>query len=139
MKSGLVLVLLLAFAASAGAEGKGLPGQRETAEVGGVTVSATLLQPAASGPRTIDFELVMTTHMGALPSNMLEVAKLLEKQGQVLLPIAWSGGGGGHHLSGKLSFPADSASLNGTYTLLLQGINGPNDLRFEWTTKIGGV
>ncbi len=137
MRAGLGLLLLLAFAAAVGAEGKGVPGQRETAAAGGVTVSATLLRPAAGSSTTIDFELVLTTHMGALPSNMLKVARL-EEQGQVKLPIAWSGGGGGHHLSGKLSFAADRASLNGTYTLLLQGINGPNDLRFEWTIP-GGV
>ncbi len=139
MRPGLILLLLLAFSAALGAEGRALPGQRETAAVGGVTVSATLLQPSASGSMTVDFELVLTTHMGALPENMLKVAKLLESRGEVVLPIAWSGGGGGHHLSGKLSFPAEGASLKGTYTLLLQGINGPNNLRFEWTSTGGGV
>ena len=138
MKPAFILLLLLVFSVAVGAEGTAASVQRKTAEVGGVAVSVTLLQPAESGSATIDFQLVMNTHRGSLPTDMLNVAKLLEKGGEVIPPLAWSGGKGGHHLKGKLSFPADRTAIGGTFTLMLQGIDGQNDLRFEWTTT-GGV
>lgn len=137
MKPAFFLLLLSVFSVVVGAESKAAPGQRKTAEVGGVVVSATLLQPVESRAATIDFQLIMNTHMGSLPTNMLEAAKLIEQGGRAISPSAWTGGKGGHHLSGKLSFPADAASPGGTYTLLLQDIDGQNDLRFEWTTERG--
>ncbi len=138
MKPALILLLLLMFSIAVGAEGTAAPGQRKTAEVGGIVVSVTLLKPAESDSATIDFQLVMNTHQGSLPTNMLSVAKLLESGGEVIPPVAWSGGKGGHHLSGKLSFPAGGTRPGGSLTLMLQGIDGQNDLRFEWKPT-GGV
>jgi len=138
MKSAYILLLLLVFSVAVGAEGTAAPGQRRTAEVGGIAVSVTLLPTVQSSSATIDFKLVMNTHRGSLPMNMLNVARLLEKGGEPIPPVAWSGGKGGHHLSGRLSFPASGTASEEAFTLMLQGIDGQNDLRFEWTTE-GGV
>jgi len=138
MKASLLFLLSLAFAgaAGAGAQATGYPDQRRTARAGGVTVSVTLLPPGHAA--TIDFQLALDTHAGSLP-DMLEAARLLESGGREVSPLAWSGGRGGHHLAGKLSFPAAGLSASGqTLTLLLQGVGGRDDLRFKWTTT-GGV
>ena len=140
MKPGLFLPLFLAFAGLAVAGAQTLSGlsQKKTAEAGGVTVSVTLLPPEQTA--TIDFQLVLYTHAGALPADMLNVAKLLEAGGREVSPLAWSGGKGGHHLAGKLSFPAAGLPPTGkALTLLLQGVGGRNDMRFEWTTTTGGI
>jgi hypothetical protein len=140
MKPGLFFLLFLVFAglAVAGAQTPGNLSQRKTAEAGGVTVSVTLLPPGQTA--TIDFQLVLDTHAGALPADMLKVAKLREEGAREVSPLAWSGGKGGHHLAGKLSFPAAGLAPAGkAFTLLLQGVGGRNDLRFEWTATTGGI
>ncbi len=140
MKPGFYLLLFLAFTglAVAGAQTLGGLSQKKTAEAGGVTVSVTLLPPGQTA--TIDFQLVLNTHAGALPADMLNVAKLLEAGGREVSPSAWSGGKGGHHLAGKLSFPAAGLAPTGeALTLLLQGVGGRNDMRFEWTIITGGI
>jgi len=71
---------------------------------------------------------------------MLEVAKLVAADGREVSPLVWSGGRGGHHLAGKLSFPAEGpAASREAFTLLLQGVSGQKGLRFEWAAITGGI
>jgi hypothetical protein len=131
MKSVFFLLVFL-VSVVAGTDDRGAPDQKKTAEVGGVTVSVTPLNLTASGSATLDFQITMDTHAGALPSDMLKVAKLVGEKGAETLPLAWSGGRGGHHLSGRLSFPAVGSESEGAFTLFLKGVGGRNDMRFEW-------
>jgi hypothetical protein len=131
MKPSLLLLVLL-VSVVAGGESRAAAGQKQTAEMGGVTVSVTPLNPAEVGAATIDFQISMDTHMGALPSNMLTFAKFVGEGGEEILPSTWSGGKGGHHLSGRLSFPAAGSGERGVLTLVLKSVDGRNDMRFEW-------
>jgi hypothetical protein len=131
MKSVFLLLVVL-VSVVAGAETRAAAGQRKTAEIGGVTVSVTPLNLAERGPTTIDFQIVVDTHAGALPSNISAIAKLVGEKGAETPPFAWSGGSGGHHLSGRLSFPAAGSEEKGVLTLVLKSVDGRNDMRFEW-------
>lgn len=51
------------------------------------------------------FEVVLDTHFVPLDFDLTKISKLTDDQGNVYQPISWSGGSGGHHLSGTLSFP----------------------------------
>jgi hypothetical protein len=131
MKSVFLLLVLL-VSVVAGAESRAAAGQKKTAEMGGVTVSVTPLNLADSGTTTIDFQLIMDTHAGALPADMLALAKLVGEAGEEIAASAWSGGKEGHHLSGRLSFPAAGSAEREVLTLVLKSTDGRNDMRFEW-------
>ncbi len=124
--------LLLIVALAAGAEDRTVSLQKRTAAVGGVTVSVTPVALASAGSERIDFQIVMDTHSGALPSDMLSVARLLWGRGTAIAPVSWSGARGGHHLSGRLSFHAAGSEAAMDFSLLLRSLDGKNDLRFEW-------
>jgi hypothetical protein len=131
MKTAFLLLVLL-VSVLAGAEDRAAPGQKKTAEKGGVSVSVIPLNLAEGATATIDFQLVMDTHSGALPSDMISFAKLVGEGGVETPPFAWNGGRGGHHLSGTLSFPAVIRKEGGSLTLILKSVDGRNDMRFEW-------
>lgn len=69
------------------------------------------------------FKLTLDTHTVELNYDLLKVAKLTDDKGKTYSPVLWSGGSGGHHLSGELRFPPlldESTSV----TLQLFGIDG---------------
>jgi hypothetical protein len=129
-----LLFLALLVSISAGAENRAAAGQTRTAQIGGVSVSVTPLNLAERDAATTDFKIVMDTHSDALPSNMLASAVLIGQAGKESQPLTWSGGRGGHHLSGKLSFPATGREEGGIITLVLKKVDGRGDERFEWKT-----
>jgi hypothetical protein len=131
MKSAFLLLVLL-VSVFAGAEDRTVPGQKKTAVMGGVTVSVIPLNPEVSATAKVDFQLIMDTHAGALPLDMLAFAKLMGENGAEIPPIAWSGTRGGHHLSGKLSFPAAGLVRRSVLTLVMKSVDGRMDMRFEW-------
>ena len=131
MKSIVVLLVIL-VSVVAGADDRRIPDQNQTTMAGTVAVSVTLLNLTDQGSATLDFKISLNTHSGALPSDMLKVAKLVGENGAETLPVSWSGGGGGHHLSGRLSFPSAGLDADRAVTLVLKGIGGPDELRFQW-------
>lgn len=137
MRSFVVMVALV-LSVIVGAEDRAVPGKTEIRQVGGVSVSVTPLNLAAGGAETVDFQVVMETHQGALPTDMLGAAKLVADRGEEIPASAWSGGGGGHHLSGKFSFPAGKLGNFKTLTLLLKGIGG-QVARFEWKIPVNAA
>jgi hypothetical protein len=131
MKS-MFLLLVLFVSVVAGAEERSAPGQKQTAEKGGVTVSVIPLNLAESGKATIDLRITLDTHSGALPSDIRAFARLIGEGGAEVPPITWSSGKGGHHVSGTLSFPAAGSEERGVLTFILKSVDGQNDFRFEW-------
>ena len=125
----LILVTALLSAALAFAQAGG--SLKRTQRTGGVTVRVTptnLSEPMAA---TIDFQVVMDTHAGDLGFDLTQVATLLGEMGSVS-PSAWSGGKGGHHLEGILSFPARELRRPGPLTLTLRDVGSDKDLNFVW-------
>ena len=131
MKSVIVL-LILVVSVLAGAEVRAASGQKKTAEKGGVSVSVIPLNLEESGAATIDFQLVMDTHAGALPTDLIQFARLAGDSGVETPPFVWIGGRGGHHLSGTLSFPSAVRKEGGSLSLTLKKVDGRNDIHFEW-------
>ena len=128
----LFLVLLVSVLAGAEDRAAADPGPKKTAEKGGVNVSVIPLNLGAGGAASIDFQLVMDTHAGALPTDMIAFAKLVGEGGVETPPFAWTGGRGGHHLSGTLSFPSVVRKEGGSLSLTLKKVDGRNDIHFEW-------
>lgn len=85
---------------------------------------------------TLIFEVAMNTHSVDLNFNLAKHAMLVTDTGKVVQATTWDGPMGGHHVSGKLTFPAtvDGVSiLVGATKLTLEIMGVDADLRtFEW-------
>jgi len=88
---------------------------------------------------TLIFDIAMNTHSVDLNFNLTKHATLFTDTGKVIQAKTWDGPMGGHHVSGKLTFPA---SVDGTFildgtsklTLEIRGVDA--ELRtFEWQLK----
>ncbi|GBD07842.1 hypothetical protein HRbin22_00068 [Candidatus Thermoflexus japonica] len=139
---GLVLTLMACQAARGSAPGdnptRGGADPMRVHESGGVRITIIPLNQRASGD-TLDFEVMLDTHTGDLDFDLAALAVLRTDQGQEVKALAWDGGRGGHHLRGRLSFPArDSAGLPLIHEgvrlleLILQDIGGSPEHRFQW-------
>lgn len=80
--------------------------------------------------KTGQFEISFTTHSGSLDFDLLQVAKLVDDEGNNYKPVSWSGGKGGHHLEGALSFSPILEKAT-KVTLTLFKIDG-TDRVFSW-------
>lgn len=120
--------------------GSASTGQRltRTDEQGAVIVDVTPSNLSSPG-NTIDFEVGMNTHSVDLSMDLAALATLETDTGLMVAPLSWEGMSGGHHVSGKLLFPAQ---VNGkpllagatTLTLVISNVDAP-ERTFIW--KIG--
>ena len=124
-----VLVCALLGAAAVSAFSTGL---ERMAQAGGVTGVATPINFQDATASTIDFKLALDTHSVPLAFDVAKIAVLGDGK-QVLVPASnWSGGRGGHHLSGALSFPAGELRSVETLVLTLKIAGEAADLTFRW-------
>jgi hypothetical protein len=85
---------------------------------------------------TIDFEVVLDTHSIDLSMDLAEMAILVTDTGLEVRAALWDAPRGGHHVGGKLSFPA---SVNGNslleeageFQLIISGLDAPERI-FIW-------
>jgi hypothetical protein len=132
------LLLVVVVSVAAGAEDRAVASLTKTAQVGGVYVSVTPLNLTERGSATIDFTVALETHSGSLP-DVLNSASLIRQGGGETQPLTWSGGKGGHHLSGKLSFPGAGRGKDGVITMVLKRLDGRGDARLEWKLPVKSV
>jgi len=130
----IMLVFAIAIAAVAVADAQGGLSLKRKAAAGGVVVTVTPINFSDKEAATIDFEIVMDTHAGDLAFEMTKIATLKGTMVGEESPTAWSGGKGGHHLEGKLTFPAGTLRATGRITLTLKAVGDGKDLVFEWET-----
>ncbi len=105
---------------------------------GAVTVDVTPLNLDHPSDQ-IEFEVAMNTHMVDLSMNLAALATLTTDTGFSVPASAWDAPAGGHHVSGKLVFPA---ALNGKsilegagkLTLTILNVDAPSRI-FEWQLK----
>ena len=102
---------------------------------GAVTMAITPLNLSAPG-ETLDFEVAMDTHSVDLSMDLATLAVLSADNGRMVQATAWEAPQGGHHVSGKLSFPASAggvAVLEGAaqVTLTVRGVDVPERV-FVW-------
>lgn len=86
--------------------------------------------------QTVDFEVSLNTHSVDLSMNLASLATLTTNTGLTAQATTWTGPGGGHHVSGTLSFPA---TVNGVpllqnaaeLTLTVRNVDVP-ERTFKW-------
>ncbi len=103
---------------------------------GMVSVDVTPINLTDPGD-SLDFEVSLNTHSVNLNMDVASLASLNTDNGNTVKGIAWDGGSGGHHVSGKLSFPASiggKSILDGatTLTLTIKNIDAPERV-FTWS------
>jgi hypothetical protein len=86
-----------------------------TDQQGAVVVEITPLNLDNPG-QTLDFQVSMNTHSVDLSMDLATLAMLTTDSGNSVQALSWGGPKGGHHVNGKLTFPA---TANGK--LLLEG------------------
>ena len=97
-------------------------------EKGSVVVEVTPISLASEN--NTSFTLSFTTHSGDLNYDVVVIAKLADNKGNTYKPISWTGGKGGHHISGTLTFAKLSQEASAV-TLTIPGIDN-FDRVFEW-------
>jgi len=115
------------------------PDMARVDQQGSVVVEITPLNLAAAGD-TLEFSVALNTHSVDLSMDLATLATLTTDAGITVAATEWDAPGGGHHVSGKLIFPAAAAGgkglLEGTTTLTLAIVNLDAPLReFIWKLK----
>ncbi|KKS70857.1 hypothetical protein A3A14_03525 [Candidatus Daviesbacteria bacterium RIFCSPLOWO2_01_FULL_43_38] len=80
--------------------------------------------------KEVTFQVTFTTHSVELDKDLVKVSKLTDDQGNEYLPVSWSGGTGGHHLSGELIFPKITENAKSA-ELQVSGFGGAERV-FKW-------
>lgn len=114
-------------------------GQLDTPQMdqqGGVVVEVTPLNLDIPG-QTLDFQVTLNTHSVDLSMDLAALATLSTDNGNSVQAISWDGPKGGHHLLGKMAFPALSNGkglLDGAtkVTLTLKNVDAPERV-FSWS------
>jgi hypothetical protein len=114
------------------------PLDTQTDAQGAVTVGITPLN-INSTDETLDFEVQMNTHSVELDMNLATLATLTTDTGIEVKAVSWDAPSGGHHASGKLTFPASVNGIrlnrqNRSLTLTIQDVDTP-ERTFKWEIK----
>lgn len=102
--------------------------QTLTDEKGEVTVAAT--PKILEAGKNAQFELKFNTHSVDLDYDLLKISRLSDNKGNIYEPLSWSGGKGGHHIEGTLTFPV-LAGKSESVKLIINRIDN-NDREFIW-------
>ena len=107
---------------------------------GMVTVEVTPLNlDNAADTVTLDFDVAMNTHSVDLSMDLAPLSTLTTDTGISMQASKWEATPGGHHVSGKLIFPATQNGkgvLEGArkMTLTIVNVDAPSRV-FEWQLK----
>ncbi len=100
----------------------------QTSDAADVTIR---VKPAVlEAGQQVVFKLNMDTHSVELDYDLVNQSTLIDSLGNNLKPLSWSGGQGGHHLSGDLTFPKLDENAR-SVELVIKGIAG-SDRNFKW-------
>lgn len=98
----------------------------------GLSIEATPIDFFLEKP--IQIEIKFTTHQGDLNFDLTKNAVLIDDKNQQYLPLTWSGGNGGHHLSGTLVFPTISKETK-NIKLIINNVYNIKERIFEWNLE----
>ena len=107
---------------------------------GMVTVEVTPLNLSnAADSVTLDFDVAMNTHSVDLSMDLAQLATLTTDAGVTVQATKWEATPGGHHVSGKLIFPATKDGKGvvegaSKLTLTIVNVDAPSRV-FEWQLK----
>ncbi len=102
--------------------------QSQTNEKGAVVVE--VLPTKLSSKENAEFTLEFTTHSVDLGYDIKAIALLTDDKDNTYKALSWTGGKGGHHISGTLTFAKLSQEASAV-TLTIPGIDN-FDRVFEW-------
>lgn len=108
--------------------------EKENSE-GEVTVTVKPLKlarynSAPDGKENTVFEVTMETHTVELDKDLKNVSVLVDEKGTEYKPTNWTGGQGGHHISGDLIFPP--VSKDAKFVILTIKEIDNIDRKFSW-------
>jgi hypothetical protein len=114
-------------------------GATRTNEGGQVIIAATLQENGTA----LTIDVAMDTHAVDLDAyDLKQLAVLRIDGGQDVQPVGWEAPKGGHHRSGRLTFPATGADgtpliVSGTHTieLMIRNLAGVSERNFRWTLE----
>lgn len=101
----------------------------KTDEQAGVTVGVTPQKVDPNADETV-FSVSLITHSVSLDFDFRQIAVLRDNFGNEYRATEWTGGRGGHHLSGQIIFPKIKKGTK-SLTLIISQI-GAVDRSFEW-------
>lgn len=101
----------------------------QTNSEGGLLIEVTPKNLTMGNPA--QFEVKFTTHVGNLEFDLTKQAVLFDDKNDQYAPTQWTGGAGGHHIEGELSFPAIPAETKNT-KLIIKDVYGVPERVFEW-------
>lgn len=128
------VLMLFLFWAIGTTLGFGEAGNRQTSQGSDVEVVAKALDVSDATAEFQRFEVEFTTHAVNLDFDLAAIALLGDEKGTLVPADSWTGGRGGHHLSGVLSFRAQD--LLGFQSLeLTLDPPGLGKRTFSWTPK----
>ena len=96
---------------------------------GAVVVTVTPSKLFSSDGQAI-FTVTLDTHNVPLDYDLRELSTVTDDKGNVYRASSWTGGRGGHHLTGELTFE-DIDIKTKTLTLVILEIEG-RERRFQW-------
>ena len=76
------------------------------------------------------FAISVDTHSGSLDYKMDEVSFIRDGNGNIIKPMKWDGGFGGHHFKGILTFP--KFDDNASFELVIQDVAGVKERVLKW-------
>lgn len=129
-----VIVVLVSIGAIVAARGgknepaarKTFPAQTDSQGEVDIEVTPKVLEAG----KEASFQVTLNTHSIELSQDLGKVSKLVDGQGNEYLPVSWSGGTGGHHISGDLIFPKIPQDTK-LVELKISGIGGV-ERTFKW-------
>lgn len=107
-------------------QNQGLLPQTSTEGVVSVKVKPNTLQSGSPA----EFELTLDTHSVELNYDIAAITILQDDSKRIYKPVSWTGGKGGHHVEGILTFPAITQSAK-SVTLTIPQIDN-QDRVFTW-------
>lgn len=103
--------------------------QKQVNKQGDVSVEVTPLSLLRG--KEASFSVVFDTHSVNLDYDIASLAAIFDEKGQSYKAVAWTGGRGGHHLSGELRFPPLPTFIS-KVTLVVFNID-TTDRQFVWS------
>ncbi len=105
-------------------------------EQGAVSVAVTPMNLDEADPETLIFEVAMNTHSVDLSMDVAALATLTTDNGHEVSATLWDAQPGGHHVSGRLSFPAIAEGIpllpgSKQLTLTIRDVDAPERV-FTW-------
>lgn len=107
-----------------------IPIQSEATQTSEGNVAVKVTPKTLISGLQVVFEIIFDTHSVELNYDVMKIARLTDNMGNTYQPLSWTGGKGGHHIEGVLTFPSIVGSTK-KVNLTISGIDN-QDRVFSW-------